>query len=101
MQTDVAAFPPKPRAYRAPAASGDLPFPWKQPSMMVDLPTLCRGSWSTYYDPLYQRSCVEGRRFVCEFETSPDPTQDARRFVRNMARLIREVVRLTPRVGDR
>ena len=34
-----------------------------------------------YYDPLYQRSCVEGRRFVLEFETGPDPAQDARRFV--------------------
>lgn len=44
-----------------------------------------------YYDPLYQRSCMEGRRFILEFETGPDPAQDARRFVRNMARLIREV----------
>jgi tRNA 2-selenouridine synthase len=44
-----------------------------------------------HYDPLYQRSCVEGRRFVLEFETSSDPAQDARRFARNMARLIREV----------
>ena len=44
-----------------------------------------------YYDPLYQRSCVEGRHFVLEFATSPDPLQDARRFVRDAARLIREV----------
>ncbi len=41
-----------------------------------------------YYDPLYERSCVEGRRFTLEFETGPDPTQDARRFAQNMARLM-------------
>jgi tRNA 2-selenouridine synthase len=44
-----------------------------------------------YYDPLYQRSCVEGRRFLLEFDTGPDPAEDARRFAQNMARLIREV----------
>jgi tRNA 2-selenouridine synthase len=44
-----------------------------------------------YYDPLYQRSCVDGRRFVWEFKTSPDPNQDALRFVRGMARVIEEV----------
>jgi hypothetical protein len=44
-----------------------------------------------YYDPMYQRSCMEGRSFALEFETGPDPAQDARRFARNMARLIREV----------
>jgi hypothetical protein len=44
-----------------------------------------------YYDPLYQRSCVEGRRFVWEFETSSDPDEDARRFVSGMARVIEEV----------
>jgi tRNA 2-selenouridine synthase len=43
-----------------------------------------------YYDPLYQRSCVEGRRFVLEFETTSDPANDARRFAASMARLIRE-----------
>ena len=43
-----------------------------------------------YYDPLYQRSCVEGRRFVLEFETTSDPANDARRFAADMARLIRE-----------
>jgi tRNA 2-selenouridine synthase len=53
-----------------------------------------------YYDPLYQRSCVEGRTFVLEFETSPDPVQGARRFARSAARLIREVS-LSPRAGDR
>ncbi len=41
-----------------------------------------------YYDPLYQRSCVDGRRFVLEFETSSDPESDARRFAVDMARLI-------------
>lgn len=45
-----------------------------------------------YYDPMYQRSCVEGREFVLEFETSPDPIADARRFVKLIARRIREVV---------
>lgn len=44
-----------------------------------------------YYDPLYQRSCVEGRRFVAELEIGADPAEDARRFVRIMARLIEEV----------
>lgn len=44
-----------------------------------------------YYDPLYRRSCVEGRRFVLEVETSPDPIHDARRFATKMARLMREV----------
>ncbi len=42
----------------------------------------------SYYDPLYQRSCVEGRRFVLEFETTSDPVDDARRFSEEMARLI-------------
>lgn len=45
------------------------------------------GLLTDYYDPLYQRSCVEGRRFVAEFETSCDPASDARRFVDTMARL--------------
>ncbi len=40
-----------------------------------------------YYDPLYQRSCVEGRRFVLEFETTGDPAGDARRFAESMARV--------------
>ena len=53
-----------------------------------------------YYDPLYERSCVEGRRFVLEVETGPDPTLDARRFAQNMARLIREVPS-EPRDGHR
>jgi tRNA 2-selenouridine synthase len=53
-----------------------------------------------YYDPLYERSCVEGRHFVLEFDTGPDPISDARRFAQNMARLIREVPS-EPRDGHR
>lgn len=45
------------------------------------------GLLTSYYDPLYQRSCVEGRRFVLEFETTSDPVSDARRLVSQMARL--------------
>ena len=47
-----------------------------------------RGLLVGYYDPLYQRSCVDGRRFVMEFESGPDAVQDARRFIRDMSRLI-------------
>lgn len=50
-----------------------------------------RGLLIDYYDPLYQRSCVDGRRFVLQFETSMDPGKDARRFAGHMARLMREV----------
>jgi tRNA 2-selenouridine synthase len=53
-----------------------------------------------YYDPLYERSCVEGRHFAFEFETGPDPILDARRFAQNMARLMREVSS-KPRDGHR
>ena len=53
-----------------------------------------------YYDPLYERSCVEGRHFAFEFETGPDPILDARRFAQNMARLMREVSP-KPRDGHR
>ncbi len=45
---------------------------------------------ASYYDPLYERSCVEGRRFVLEFETTSDPESDACRFAADMARLIGE-----------
>jgi tRNA 2-selenouridine synthase len=45
------------------------------------------GLLTDYYDPLYQRSCVDDRRFVLEFETTSDPDNDARRFVEAMARL--------------
>lgn len=44
-----------------------------------------------YYDPLYQRSCVDGRRFVLEIETSSDPHQDAVSFMGSMAQVIKEV----------
>ena len=44
-----------------------------------------------YYDPMYHRSCVEGREFVLEFETTTDPVADARRFVKQIARHMREV----------
>ena len=44
-----------------------------------------------YYDPLYQRSSVEGRDFVLEFATGAGPVEDARRFSRAAARLIQEV----------
>ncbi|MBN1321031.1 MAG: tRNA 2-selenouridine(34) synthase MnmH [Thermoleophilia bacterium] len=44
-----------------------------------------------YYDPLYQRSSVEGRDFVLGFATGPDPVEDARRFAHTAACLIREV----------
>jgi len=50
---------------------------------------IVEGLLTDYYDPLYQRSCVEGRRFVFEFETSCDPASDARRFSRAMACLLR------------
>ncbi len=59
-----------------------------------------QGLLAEYYDPLYERSCVEGRRFMLEFETGPDPILDARRFAQNMARLIREVS-TKPRDGHR
>jgi tRNA 2-selenouridine synthase len=48
------------------------------------------GLLTDYYDPLYQRSCVDGRHFVLEFETTSDPVDDARRFAGSMARLMRE-----------
>ena len=51
-----------------------------------------QGLLVAYYDPLYQRSSVDGRRFVFELTTSPDPFADARRFVRGISRVIREVL---------
>jgi hypothetical protein len=44
-----------------------------------------------YCDPLYRKSCLEGRRFVWELETSEEPLEDVRRFPRAMSPLIREV----------
>ena len=45
-----------------------------------------------YYDPMYQRSSIEGRRFVYELPTSLDPLKDARRFIRGISPVIREVL---------
>ncbi|OFW60552.1 MAG: tRNA 2-selenouridine(34) synthase MnmH [Actinobacteria bacterium RBG_16_64_13] len=59
-----------------------------------------KGLLVEYYDPLYQRSSVEGRDFVLRFDTGPDPVQAARRFVTAAKRLIREVSP-TPRAGHR
>lgn len=50
-----------------------------------------QGLLAHYYDPLYQRSCVEGRRFVLAVPTTHDPVCDARRFAARVARLMREV----------
>jgi tRNA 2-selenouridine synthase len=50
-----------------------------------------RGLLVSYYDPLYQRSCVDGRQFVWQIETTSDPVEDARRFVENMAGISKEV----------
>ena len=48
------------------------------------------GLLTDYYDPLYRRSSVEGRRFVLEIETTSDAAEDARCFAAEAARLIRE-----------
>jgi tRNA 2-selenouridine synthase len=53
-----------------------------------------------YYDPLHSKSCVVGRAFVLEFQTSSDPIQDALRFADAAARLIEEVP-LSSRAPDR
>jgi tRNA 2-selenouridine synthase len=45
------------------------------------------GLLTDYYDPLYQRSCVDGRRFVLELQTTSDAANDARRFAAEVARL--------------
>lgn len=42
-------------------------------------------------DPLYRKSCFEGRRFVRELGTSGESLKDARRFSRAMSPLIQEV----------
>jgi tRNA 2-selenouridine synthase len=39
-----------------------------------------RGLLVAYYDPLYQRSSVEGRDFALIFETGQDPAEDAARL---------------------
>lgn len=47
-----------------------------------------RGLLVDYYDPLYQKSSVEGRDFVLEFTTSPDSLADARRLTVDIARIL-------------
>jgi tRNA 2-selenouridine synthase len=42
-----------------------------------------------YYDPLYQKSSVDGRQFALEFETGTDPVQDAASFARCAGGLVR------------
>ena len=41
-----------------------------------------------YYDPLYQRSSVEGRDFALIFETGQDPAEDAARLASLIAPFI-------------
>jgi tRNA 2-selenouridine synthase len=41
-----------------------------------------------YYDPLYQRSSVEGREFVLTLPTGPDPIQNARRLAHAITALL-------------
>jgi ribosomal protein S16 len=38
-----------------------------------------------YYDPLYQRSSVEGRGFVYTLHSGAEPTDDARRLAQALA----------------
>lgn len=45
-----------------------------------------RGLLLDYYDPLYHTSSVEGRPFVGELATGPDPASDARQLAIAMAR---------------
>lgn len=53
-----------------------------------------------HYYPLYSKSRVEGRDCALEFQTSPDPIQDALRSADAAARLIEEVP-LSSRAPDR
>lgn len=41
-----------------------------------------------YYDPLYQRSSVDGRPFVFVLRAGPSPREDARAFAAEVARLL-------------
>jgi len=43
-----------------------------------------------YYDPLYQRSSVEGRGFVYTLHSGAEPTDDARRLVAALAEHLRD-----------
>jgi tRNA 2-selenouridine synthase len=50
-------------------------------------PEVVTGLLQDYYDPLYQRSSVEGREFVLTLSTGPDPIQNARRLAAAIAGL--------------
>lgn len=45
----------------------------------------------SYYDPLYQRSSVEGRRFLFEFDAGEDPIQDAQALAATLERHLKEL----------
>ncbi|MHB9148715.1 MAG: tRNA 2-selenouridine(34) synthase MnmH [Thermoleophilia bacterium] len=47
-----------------------------------------RGLLAAYYDPLYQRSSVEGRDFALVFETGQDAAEDAARLATLVAPLV-------------
>lgn len=47
-----------------------------------------RGLLAAYYDPLYQRSSVEGRDFALVFETGQDAAEDAARLASLLAPLV-------------
>ncbi|MHB8870034.1 MAG: tRNA 2-selenouridine(34) synthase MnmH [Thermoleophilia bacterium] len=47
-----------------------------------------RGLLESYYDPLYQRSSVEGREFASVFETGEDAVGDARRLAACLASVV-------------
>ena len=51
-------------------------------------PEVVTGLLQDYYDPLYQRSSVEGREFVLTLSTGPDPVQNARRLAAAIATLL-------------
>jgi tRNA 2-selenouridine synthase len=50
-------------------------------------PEVVTGLLQDYYDPLYQRSSVEGREFVLTLSTGPDPVENARRLAAAIAAL--------------
>ena len=99
------AVPAQPGAHRRPRCRARAWLPWKRPSKMVDLPTSSQGLLVEYYDPLYQRSCVEGRQFVLD-PSRPAPTPQETRAVSppSMARLMREAYPdrrpIVPEIGN-
>ena len=50
-------------------------------------PEVVAGLLQDYYDPLYQRSSVEGREFVLTLSTGPDPVENADRLATAIAGL--------------